>query len=72
MQKSNLRSENLKVLPLGSCGATEAEMMYAEQRRELAWRGELMKRYLPRFGGQGGAELDPVLRAHLGLDKPPE
>ena len=45
-------------------------MMYGNQRRELARRGELMKGYLARRGGPGGMQLDPVLRSHLGLEEP--
>jgi len=65
--------ETVKVLPLGSCGGAEAEMMYGNERRELVRRGDLMKGYIARGGREGnGRQLDPVLRAHLGLDKPTE
>jgi len=65
--------ETLKVLPLGSCGGVEAETMYGNQRRELARRGDLMKGYISRGCREGnGQQLDPVLRAHLGLDEPTE
>ena len=71
--KSSLKSENVKVLPLGSCGGVDAELMYGNQRRELARRGDLMKGYISRGGREGnGQQLDAVLRAHLGLDKPTE
>lgn len=68
---SYLGLDNRKVLPLGSCANVEAELMYGKQRRELARRGDLMKGYMARGMRDGnGQKLDPVLRAHLGLEEP--
>jgi hypothetical protein len=68
--KSYPESKTLKVLPLGSCANVEEHIMYEKQRRVLARRAELMNGYLSRSRGPGGMQLDPVLRAHLGLEEP--
>lgn len=68
--KTDREPESLKVLPLGSCGAEDAQKLYGTQRLELQRRGEFVRGYLAQGSRRGGVQLDPVLRFHLGLEEP--
>lgn len=63
----------LRTLPLHTASAEDAAKLFPHQRRVLQRRGEYVKAQLARDREAAGENLpdnlDPVLRAHLGLEQ---
>ena len=64
----------LRTLPLHTAGAEDTAKLFPYQRRVLERRAEYVRAQLARDreagrGNRAGDELDPVLRAHLGLEQ---